>query len=89
MQNKNKCNSVTQLLITRVKLFFPLYKKMSFKTRQKTVLLRNITVVKCLLYLADVAGEFSIEMPRCKPDMRLSAYLRLAGQLSGRILGSF
>lgn len=66
-----------------------MYKKMAFKSKQNTVLLCKITVVKCLLYLADVAGEFNIEMPRSKPNMRLSSYLRLAGQLSNRILSSF
>lgn len=73
MQTKSKLDSVTQLLITGVKLFFPVHKKMSFKPKQKTVLLLKITVMKCLLYLADVMGEFRIEMVCWKPNVMLSS----------------
>lgn len=92
IKSKTKINCFLghlQLLITGVKLFFPVQKEMAFKCKQKTLLLYKITVVKCLLYLADIVGEFKIEMPKCKPNMRLSSYLRLAGPLSDRILSSF
>lgn len=62
---------------------------MSFKPKQKTALLCKIMVVKCLLYLADVAVEFRVEVLRCQPNVRLTSYLRLAGQLSNRILSGF
>lgn len=54
---------------------------MSFKPKQKTALLCKIMVVKCLLYLADVAVEFRVEVLRCQPNVRLTSYLGLQDSL--------
>lgn len=49
---------------------------MSFKPIKNHFYIRSQSL---FLYLADVVGDFKIEMPRCKSNVRLSFYFRLAG----------